>query len=104
MTTQDRNDLKLKLKEAIEQSPNRAIIKRASLFGSYAYGTPTEESDVDLLVEFEPNARVGFFKLSEFKFSIQDRIGKKVDVLTQESISKYFRDEVLSQAQLVYEN
>jgi len=104
MSEQDQQNVKAKIREAILQIPDRDIIKRASLFGSYAYGKPTSDSDVDLLVEFLPTARVGLFKLSEIKFSIQDYIGKKVDLLTPDALSKYFRDEVLEQAQLIYEN
>jgi len=104
MSEQDKQNMKVRINEAILQSPNKDIIKRASLFGSYAYGTPNAESDVDVLVEFQPTARVGLFKLSEIKFGIQDYIGKKVDLITPGALSKYFRDEVMAQAQLVYEN
>ncbi|MBI5138239.1 MAG: nucleotidyltransferase domain-containing protein [Candidatus Vogelbacteria bacterium] len=102
--SENRQVLKLRIREAIERSPDRALIRRASLFGSYAYGTPKEDSDVDLLVEFVPEAAVGFFELSDIKFSIEDYINKKVDLLTPDALSKYFRDEVIANAQLVYEN
>ena len=55
-------------------------IKRAVLFGSYAEGTQTEESDVDLLVEFF-HPSVSLYKLAGAKLKLQDLIGKDVDLI-----------------------
>lgn len=83
-------------------SPFTANIKRLSLFGSYLHDTAGFDSDVDLLVEFkEP---VGFFALSDMLHYFEEHLGKKVDLLTPNSLSKYFRDEVLAQAEQVYES
>ena len=55
-------------------------LKRVTLFGSYADGTYTDNSDVDLLVEFDkPN--VSLLTLSALKYSMQDILGKEVDVV-----------------------
>ena len=55
-------------------------IKKATLFGSYAEGTQTAESDIDLLVEFsEPS--VSIFKLAEIMLKLQEVTGKNVDVV-----------------------
>jgi uncharacterized protein len=54
-------------------------VKRIGLFGSYARNTPTEASDVDLIVEFE---RPIGFRFAEFAEALEDLLGKPVDILT----------------------
>lgn len=71
-------------------------VKRLALFGSYASGKPGKRSDVDFLVEFEPEAdlldQVGLQQ------DMERFLKKKVDVVTPNSLSKYFRDDVLKKA------
>jgi len=55
-------------------------IKKVSLFGSYANGTQTENSDIDLLVEFHDPA-VSIFKLAGIKIKLQELTGKSVDII-----------------------
>ena len=98
----EKQEIKKKIKEAIEKNPHKEDIKKVFLFGSYAKGTAKKNSDVDVLIEFKPSALVGFFKFVEIQDSIGNHIGKTVDLLTPEAISKYFRDEVLSQSESIY--
>ena len=91
------------IKEAIERDPLQSEIKKVSLFGSYLGGTPREDSDVDLIIEFVPTAKIGLFKLIEIKHNMEDYIQKPIDLLTPDSISKFFREEVISQAEIIYE-
>src|SRR5207249_2629669 len=76
-------------------------IARLSLFGSLLRDDFGPESDVDVLVEFEPGKTPGW----EF-FSMQDElseiVGRKVDLNTPGFLSRYFRDEVLAGALLIY--
>ena len=65
---------------AIEKVKKQYKIKKAVLFGSYASGTATEESDIDLIVEFDEEA-VSLFDLAALKFELEDILGKKVDVI-----------------------
>ena len=58
-------------------------VKRIGLFGSYAQGTPTESSDIDLVVEFEHPIGFRFIELSEYLETI---LGKRVDILTDAGI------------------
>ena len=99
----NKNDIKFKIRQAIEENPFKMDIERASLFGSYVNGVPREDSDVDLLIEFSPDARIGFFSLVGIKEDMERIIEKPVDLLTSEAISKYFKQEVLKQAEVVYE-
>ena len=66
--------MKKRLLRAIEKDPHKKDIKKVSLFGSYAYGRPSKRSDVDVLIEFTPKAKVGYFEL----FDIQDNMKKHV--------------------------
>lgn len=76
-------------------------IKRLALFGSILRDDFRPESDVDVLVEFEPGARTGFAF-----FGMQDELsqilGRRVDLNTPECLSKYFRDRVLREARELY--
>ncbi len=58
---------------------------------------------IDVLVEFEPDARVSFFDLSRMQRELTELFGRKVDLLTPNSLSKYFRQHVLETASLLYE-
>jgi predicted nucleotidyltransferase len=58
-------------------------VKRIGLFGSYAHGYPTEESDIDLVVEFEQPLG---FRFVEFIEHLESLLGKKVEVLTPAGI------------------
>ncbi len=66
-------------------------VKRIGIFGSYAKGQQKEESDVDVLVEFEKPTFDNFMELS---FFLEGLFGKKVDLLTPKSLSPYMRPYV----------
>ncbi|MCG2711028.1 MAG: nucleotidyltransferase family protein [Candidatus Omnitrophica bacterium] len=71
-------------------------VKKTALFGSYANGKNTKNSDIDLLVDFESGAdlldQVGL------KMELEKLLKKKVDVVTRGGLSKYFKDSVIKQA------
>ena len=69
---------------------------RVRLFGSVARGTAHPDSDVDLLIDLEPGRAL--FDLAAVKLDLEDLLGRHVDVLTEASISKYIRDEVVREA------
>ncbi len=78
-------------------------IRRLSLFGSQLKGTAGPDSDIDLLVEFEPNAHPTLLDLAQIEIELSQALGgKKVDVRTPEDLSRYFRNEVLRMAEVQY--
>jgi len=99
----EKQEIKNKLLEAVKQDSHLADIKSLAVFGSYVNGTASVDSDVDVLIDFEPTAVIGFFALSDIKDNLESYLEKPVDLLTPQAISKYFRDEVLAQAEHVYE-
>lgn len=81
----------------------RNRIRRLSLFGSVLRADFRPDSDVDVLVEFEPEARVGFFKLVDMQDELSAMLGgRTVDLRTPRDLSPYFRSEVQAGARLEY--
>ena len=77
-------------------------IRRLAVFGSRLKGTARPDSDLDLLVEFEPDRVPGLLGLSGIELELTEMLGVKVDLRTAQELSPYFREEVLRQAQVAY--
>ena len=81
----------------------RHHIRRLSLFGSVLKGTAGENSDVDLLVEFEPGQAPGLIALAGIEADLSSLIGgRRVDLRTPQDLSPLFRGEVLRTADIQY--
>lgn len=80
----------------------RHHIRRLAFFGSVLRDDFRPDSDVDVLVEFEPGHTPGlaFF---DMQTELSELLGRKVDLNTPQSLSRYFRDEVLAGAEIAYE-
>jgi predicted nucleotidyltransferase len=78
-------------------------IKRLALFGSVLRDDFRPDSDVDVLVEFEPDARVGLLGLARMEIELSDLLGRKVDLNTPGFLSDHFRQEVLAEAEIWYD-
>ncbi len=88
---------------ALEEFCRRNRIRKLALFGSVLRPDFGPESDVDVLVEFEAGTRVGFFELYDLEQELSRLLGgRKVDLRTPEDLSRYFREEVVAQAQVQY--
>jgi len=89
--------------DQIAEFCRRHSIRKLSLFGSVLREDFSRESDVDVLVEFEPGARVGFFELYDLEQELSPLLaGRRVEINTPKSLSPYFRDEVLAEAEIQY--
>ena len=74
----------------------RHRISRLSLFGSVLKGTDRPDSDIDLLVEFEPGATPGLLGMASIEAELSELLGgRRVDLRTSEDLSRYFRDDVV---------
>lgn len=80
----------------------RNHIRKLSLFGSAVRGDYSPESDLDVLVEFEPARIPGLIKLAGMEIELSEIFGRKVDLRTAEDLSKYFRQEVVKKAEVQY--
>lgn len=79
-------------------------IRRLAVFGSVLKGAARPDSDIDLLVEFEPGRTPGLIGISAIELELGQALGRKVDLRTPEDLSPHFRDEVLRQADVAYES
>ena len=88
-------------KEQIVQFCHRHHIRKLSLFGSVLRDDFGPKSDIDVLVEFEPGKTPGlaFFAMQD---ELSQVLGYPVDLNTSQCLSRYFRDEVLAEAEAVY--
>ncbi len=77
-------------------------IRKLSLFGSALSEDFNLDSDIDLLVEFEPKAIVDLFSLVEMESELSSLLGRKVDLRTPAELSRYFRQRVLDEAETLY--
>jgi len=90
-------------REEIEAFCLRHHIRRLSLFGSILTPRFRPESDIDVLVEFEPGHVPGYFGLAGMEMELSEKVGRKVDLRTAGELSRYFRDTVVSTAAVQYE-
>ena len=89
--------------EFLREFCERNHIRKLSLFGSVLTERFRPESDVDMLVEFDPDARTTYFDLAGMETELSEKLGRKVDLRTPQELSKYFRDQVVAAAVLQYE-
>lgn len=87
---------------ALVEFCRRNGVRRLALFGSVLRADFSPASDIDVLVEFEPGTRIGlrFFTLQE---ELSLLLGRRVDLNTRGFLSRYFRDEVLAEAETIYD-
>jgi predicted nucleotidyltransferase len=88
-------------RDKIAEFCKRNRIRKLSLFGSALRGELREDSDIDLLVEFEPGHVPGlaFFAMQN---ELSEILGRKVDLNTPQFLSRYFREQVLAEAEVQY--
>jgi len=80
----------------------RYDVKELSLFGSAARGKIRPDSDIDMLVEFQPDAGTTLLRDFAAEQELSRLLGRKVDLVSKRALRSRIRDEVLSQARLVY--
>lgn len=88
-------------RERIADFCRRHHVRRLAFFGSVLRDDFTPQSDVDVLVEFEPDKTPGlaFFGMQD---ELSEILGRRVDLNTPQDLSKYFREEVLAEAEELY--
>jgi len=81
----------------------RNDIRKLALFGSMVTGGFTDSSDIDILVDFRPQERVGFFRLADIEEALRTLLGgRKIDLRAPMDLSRYFRDQVVRDALVIY--
>ena len=87
--------------DEIAEICRRYRVRRLALFGSVIRDDFTPQSDVDVLVEFLSGKTPGF-PFFDMRHELTARLGREVDLHTANSLSPYFRQEVLEEAEEIY--
>src|SRR5271157_5282932 len=77
-------------------------VKELSLFGSAVRGEMLPESDIDIMVEFEPGARIGLIGFESLVGELESLAGRKVDMVTKRGLKPWVRPWVLKDARVIY--
>jgi predicted nucleotidyltransferase len=88
-----------KIKEILIQNG----IPYAGVFGSYAKGLQNEKSDIDILIKFYGKPSISIFDMVRVERELSQALDKEVDLVTPNSLSKYFRDDVLKSVVEIYD-
>ncbi|MDP2946961.1 MAG: nucleotidyltransferase family protein [Nanoarchaeota archaeon] len=97
---ENKNTIDLKSEE-IKNFCEKYHIKSLSIFGSLIHGDSRDNSDIDILVEFLPGFTPGF-SFVRIQEELSEMLHRNVDLHTPGSLSKYFRDTVVKEAQIIY--
>jgi len=88
------------IKKKITPILKRNDVKRAAIFGSVARGEAKKNSDIDILIEFKKNNK-SLLDLAGLKIELEEKMNKKVDVLTYNSIHPFLKEIILKEQKLI---
>jgi uncharacterized protein len=91
-----------KSKQRIAEICRRYEICELSLFGSQVRGDSTAKSDFDFLVNFKPEAEIGFIKLGKIQSELEEIVRTKVDLVPKDGLKPIIRKQVLAEAEIIY--
>ena len=98
-----RERIRIKIpKEILAQFCETYHIRKLSLYGSALRDDFKSDSDIDILIEFEPGFKTGLLKMARMENELSGILGQKVDLRTPGDLSRYFRQEVLESAEVEY--
>lgn len=80
----------------------RHRIRRLSLFGSVLREDFRADSDVDVLVEFEPEAKIGFIALSRMQRELSALLQRQVDIVPRSGLKPVIRDSIMADEEVIY--
>lgn len=88
--------------DALHDLCRKYHVRELALFGSAARGEQTVGSDLDFLVEFEPQARIGFLALSGLSRELSVLTHRPVDLVPKAGLKRTIREQVLAEAKVIY--
>ena len=80
----------------------RHRVGELSVFGSTARGDARPDSDIDLLVTYEPGSAVGLVAFNRLRRELEDALGRRVDLVPKDGLKPLIRDDVLAEARVLY--
>lgn len=90
-------DIKQTIIQSKPRLQQRYQVTQLGIFGSYVRGEQTETSDLDILVEFEPEARFGLLKFCELENDLGDTLGLKVDLVMKTGLKPHIGERILQE-------
>jgi predicted nucleotidyltransferase len=102
---QDKPSLLLKLPDKIKnilarhkkELKDRFQVKEIGIFGSYLSGEQSKESDLDILVEFQKNAKLSLFDVADLEIRLSELLGVKVDLVEKKCLKPYIGQRILNE-------
>ena len=88
--------------DALAEICHRYHVRELSLFGSVLRDDFGDESDIDVLVEYEPKARVSLFDMSDLRFELMALFGRNVDLVSKRGLRPGYREHILSTCEHLY--
>jgi len=96
-------DAKIRIdRKAIADFCRRNNVVELAVFGSIARGDFREDSDIDIVITFSPDARVGLLALARMETELSAMFNRKVDLVTKGGLKPLIRDEILAEAEVLY--
>ncbi len=96
-----KDEIKEKIRQCVRNMPDGDNVKQILLFGSHLHGNAKSTSDIDLLIELKEN--VGLFDFIAMQEELSKHLKQRVDLGQPDALSKYIKDTVLKEAEVVYE-
>lgn len=91
------NQIKQKLNQNLNQLKQKYHITQLGIFGSYIRGEATENSDLDILIEFDPQARFGLLTFCEIENYLSELLTVKVDLVMKDSLKPHISQNILQE-------
>lgn len=88
--------------DILEAICRRYKVQELSAFGSAIRSDFRADSDIDLLVQFEPSAKIGFLAFASLQRELSELLGRKVDLVPKDGLKPFIRDSVVSGAKVLY--
>lgn len=88
--------------EELEELCRRYQVRELALFGSVLRDDFRSDSDVDVLIEFEPDSHITLFDMSRIQRELTQLIGRRVDLVPKNGLKPLIRDDVLASSEVIY--
>lgn len=88
--------------EAIRDFCRTHSVRELAVFGSAVRSDFSQDSDIDILIELDPNKRIGLIALQQMRDELASLFGRPVDLLTRAGLNRHIRDQVLRTVEIIY--
>jgi predicted nucleotidyltransferase len=90
-------DIQATLRQHLPQVQQKYRVRQLGIFGSFVRGEQTENSDIDVLVEFDPSARFGLLTFCQLENDLSDILQRKVDLVMKDGLKPHIGERILQE-------